>query len=453
MPIAEPSARSLAASQRWTKMASTRCRPGAGGSDRSGLRRKPWSEPQMAGRSEKITFANMSGEQLAARLDLPAGAPRAYALFAHCFTCSKDIFAASRISQGLAERGFAVLRFDFTGLGASEGEFANTNFSSNISDLVSAADHLREQHEAPRVLIGHSFGGAAVLAAAGRVPEAVAVATIGAPADFGHVAHLFAASRAEIEAKGEAEVVLAGRRFRVKQQLLDDIQQHKLAEHVAALRRALIVFHAPRDEIVGIENAAQIFRAAKHPKSFVSLDDADHLLGRREDATYVAEVLTAWASRYLPIRDIAPEASPPEGEVRVAETGAGRFAQDVHIGRHRLRADEPESFGGNDAGPGPYDLLLASLGACTSMTLRMYAERKGLPLDRIEVRLTRDKIHAEDCKDCETREGKLDEIRREVRIEGELDAAQRSRLLEIADKCPVHRTLTSEIKIRTRLAE
>jgi uncharacterized OsmC-like protein/alpha-beta hydrolase superfamily lysophospholipase len=405
----------------------------------------------MGPRSEKITFANANGEQLAARLDLPAGAPRAYALFAHCFTCSKDVFAASRISRGLAERGFAVLRFDFTGLGASEGEFGNTNFSSNIQDLVSAADHLRERHQAPRVLIGHSLGGAAMLAAAGRVPEAVAVATIAAPADPGHVRHLLADAQGEIEARGEADVSLGGRSFRIKRQFLEDIEGHRLTEHIARLRKALILFHAPRDEIVGIDNAAQIFQAAKHPKSFVSLDDADHLLSRREDATYVAEVLTAWASRYLPAQAESAEEPSPEGEVRVRETGAGRFAQEVRVGRHRLGADEPESFGGDDTGPGPYDLLLAALGACTSMTLRVYAERKELPLERVEVRLGHDKIHARDCEDCETREGKLDEIRRELVIEGDLDAAQRQRLLEIADKCPVHKTLTSEVKIRTRL--
>jgi putative redox protein len=407
----------------------------------------------MPGGSQKITFPNSDGRQLAARLDLPAQTPRAFALFAHCFTCSKDIFAASRISQGLVERGFAVLRFDFTGLGASEGEFANTNFSSNIDDLVAAADFMRERHEAPRVLIGHSFGGAAVLAAASRVPEAVAVATIGAPADPGHVRHLLADAQAEIEAKGETEVVLGGRSFRIRQQFLEDIEGHRLTEHVARLRKALIVFHAPRDEIVGIENAGQIFQAAKHPKSFVSLDDADHLLSRREDATYVAEVLTAWASRYLRVEAAATAAPPERGDVVVAEAGTGRFAQTIRAGRHVLHADEPASFGGDDSGPGPYELLLAGLGACTSMTVRMYAERKGLPLARVEVRLEHDKIHARDCEDCETREGKLDEIRREVTIEGDLDAAQRQRLLEIADKCPVHRTLTSEIKIRTRLVD
>jgi alpha-beta hydrolase superfamily lysophospholipase len=297
----------------------------------------PWRKRQreikaMAGRSERITFANARGELLAARLDLPVGAPRALALFAHCFTCSKDVFAATRISQGLAERGLAVLRFDFTGLGASEGEFANTNFSANLEDLVAAADFLREEYEAPKILVGHSLGGAAVLAAAHRMPEAVAVATIAAPADPAHVGHLFAGARAEIEAQGEALVTIAGRSFRVQKQFLDDIAGHRLKDHIARLRKALILFHAPRDEVVGIENAGQIFATARHPKSFVSLDDADHLLTRRADAAYVADVLVAWAGRYLPEAQAESAVAQAEaGEVVVAETGQGRFAQLVRL--------------------------------------------------------------------------------------------------------------------------
>jgi putative redox protein len=408
----------------------------------------------MAISSEKLTFTGADGAELAARLDLPAEAPRAYALFAHCFTCTKDIFAAARIASGLAEQGIAVLRFDFTGLGHSEGEFANTNFSSNVADLVCAADYLRKTREAPKVLIGHSLGGAAVLAAAPRVPEAVAVATIGAPADPAHVRHLFQAARPEIEAKGEAEVLLAGRSFRIRKQFLEDIEKHKLAGTLAELRKALLVFHAPRDATVGIENAGEIFTAAKHPKSFVSLDDADHLLSRREDAVYVATVLTAWATRYLGLGRArvaeAPRAAP--GTVVVRETGEGRFAQHIATGKHTLRADEPEDLGGNDSGPGPYDLLLAGLGACTSMTLRMYAARKQWRLDRVTVTLRHDKIHAVDCADCETKEGRIDRIERSLTLEGTLDAGQRAKLLEIADKCPVHRTLESEVVIETELA-
>jgi putative redox protein len=409
----------------------------------------------MASRSEKIEFAGSQGAALAARLDLPAGQPLAYALFAHCFTCSKDIFAAARISAALAERGIACLRFDFTGLGSSEGEFANTNFSSNVADLVAAADYLRENHEAPRILVGHSLGGAAVIAAAPRVPEAQAVATVGAPADPAHVAHLLAEAKPEIEARGEAEVVLAGRSFRIQKHFLDDIAGQNLHEILGSLRKALLVFHAPRDETVGIENAGEIFGAAKHPKSFVSLDDADHLLTRKADAVYAGAVLAAWASRYVSGMAAPAEALPPAepGTVVVAETGASRFAQIINAGGHALRADEPVSVGGTDTGPGPYDLLLAGLGACTSMTLRMFAERKGWPLERVAVRLSHDKIHAADCAECETREGKIDRIERTLEMTGDLDAQQRQRLLEIADKCPVHRTLESENLIETRLAE
>ncbi len=403
---------------------------------------------------QKHEFMGSHGGRLAARLDLPSGgAVKAYALFAHCFTCTKDIFAAARIANGLAEQGIGVLRFDFTGLGHSEGEFANTTFSSNVEDLVRAADHMRDHLEAPKILIGHSLGGAAVLAAAGQVPESVAVATIGAPADPGHVTHLFQDSRAEIEANDEAEVLLAGRSFRIRKSFIEDIENRKLESAIGGLKKALIVFHAPRDETVGIENAGQIFSAAKHPKSFVSLDDANHLLTRRSDAIYVSRVLAAWATRFV---DGAAQEPPPlvarPGSVVVQETREGRFTQRIAAGPHQLRADEPESYGGLDSGPSPYDLLLSGLGACTAMTLRMYADRKNWPLEQVTVTLKHDKIHAQDCEDCETKAGKVDVIDRHIVIKGDLDDAQRLKLLEIADKCPVHRTLESEIKVTTRLA-
>ncbi|MEM7225524.1 MAG: bifunctional alpha/beta hydrolase/OsmC family protein [Pseudomonadota bacterium] len=410
----------------------------------------------MAVRSEKLTFTGSSGEQLAARLDAPEGEVQGYALFAHCFTCTKDIFAAARIAAGLAERGIAVLRFDFTGLGHSEGEFANTNFSSNVADLVRAADFLRQTRAAPKLLIGHSLGGAAVLAAAGQVPEALAVATIGAPAEPAHVQHLFQAAKPEIEARGEAEVLLAGRPFCVKKQFLEDIEAKKLADDVATLKKALLVFHAPRDETVSIDNAGAIFGAAKHPKSFVSLDAADHLLTRKEDARYVARVLAAWATRYVgeapsEATAAAPAAGAP-GEVVVAESGLGRLQQTIVAGTHHLTADEPASVGGTDRGPTPYDLLLAGLGACTSMTLRLYADRKKWPLEKTTVHLSHDRIHAEDCADCESTEGRVDRMFRKLTLDGPLDGAQKAKLLEIADKCPVHRTLENEIKVVTELA-
>lgn len=406
--------------------------------------------------SKKVTFAGAFGDQLAARLDMPAGPVRAFALFAHCFTCSKDIFAAARVSQALAERGFAVLRFDFTGLGASDGEFANTNFSSNVDDLVAAADWLKNNYQAPALLVGHSLGGAAVLAAAARLPEVQAVATIGAPGDPEHVAHNFGAKINEISESGEAEVQLAGRSFTIKKQFLEDIATAKLTEAVAGFRKALLVFHSPVDEVVGIDNAALIFQAAKHPKSFVSLDDADHLLSRHDDAVYVADVLSAWASRYIATDDEAAVTSHPDlngHEVVVYENGDGKFGQTVWNGRHEALADEPEKVGGLDKGPDPYGYLSAALGACTSMTLRLYAERKKLPLEQVLVRVKHDKIHAEDCESCETKEGKVDRLQREIEIIGDIDDAARQRLLEIADKCPVHQTLERANLIETRLAD
>jgi uncharacterized OsmC-like protein/alpha-beta hydrolase superfamily lysophospholipase len=398
--------------------------------------------------SERFDFFNAAGERLAALLDSPVDRPRAYALFAHCFTCGKDIHAAKRIADGLTALGIAVLRFDFTGLGSSEGEFANTTFSSNVADLIAAAAELRRTRESPAILIGHSLGGAAVLAAAGDIPEARAVVTINAPCDPTHVTRLLEDRAVGSGATGDIEVALGGRSFRIGRAFLDDIAEQKMHERIAALHKALLVLHSPTDEIVGIENATRIFTAAKHPKSFVSLAGADHLLSRRTDASYVANVIHAWAERYLDLPSTAPQLPGGSGVV-VRETRRGRFQQEVTAGRHRLVADEPIDAGGLDSGPGPYDLLLAGLGACTSMTLRMYAERKALPLDRVTVRLAHSRIHAVDCESCETREGMLHRIDRIITLAGDLDADQRQRLLEIADKCPVHRTLTSEIEIRT----
>lgn len=405
--------------------------------------------------TERFQFPGNGGHQLAAALDLPDAQPLAYALFAHCFTCSKDNLAARRISAALAARGIAVLRFDFTGLGASEGEFENATFSSNVADLVLAADHLRSSHRAPSLLIGHSLGGAAVLAAAAQIPEAKAIATIAAPSDPSHVTGLFAGQVETIRAEGQVDVSLAGRPFTIKREFLDDIAERNLMAEIAKLHKALLILHAPTDDTVGIDNATKIFLAAKHPKSFVSLDHADHLLSDRRDATYAAGVIAAWAQRYIDAEPPVPTAGAPEVPrlVTVQETGDAKFQQQISVGPHRLLADEPASVGGRDSGPGPYDLLLSALGACTSMTMRLYAERKALPLDRVTVTLSHAKIHAEDCAECETKVGLLDRIERVIAMEGDLSAEQRAKLIEIADKCPVHRTLTSEVSIITRTAD
>ena len=403
--------------------------------------------------TEQVEFEGSEGSTLVGRLELPDGPPRAYAIFAHCFTCGMDVLASSRISRELAEHGIAVLRFDFTGLGQSGGDFADTTFGSNVADLVCAAEFLRAHHRAPSMLVGHSLGGAAVIAAADQLPEVRAVATIAAPADTGHMLHLLRHSKEEIEEMGEAEVCLADRPFRIRKAFLDDVQEQAQDARIRHLTAALMVMHSPSDQTVSIRNASQIFRAARHPKSFVSLDGADHMLSRPSDAHFVASVLAAWAERYLPEPPVDSDTTVAgEGVVVVSENGEGRYGQRITAGRHVIAADEPVPLG-HDTGASPYDLLLASLGACTSMTLRMYAERKGWPVDHVSVSLTHSKIHAKDCEDCETRTGRLDRIDRTIHITGDLDDDQRARLIEIADRCPVHRTLTSEIVVRTAAAE
>jgi len=407
----------------------------------------------------RLEFSNAEGQALAGLLEMPpVGTPVArYALFAHCFTCGKDIAAASRISRAMARRGIAVLRFDFTGLGNSDGDFANTNFSSNVQDLLAAARTLEDEYKAPSLLIGHSLGGAAVLAAATMLDSVEAVATIGAPATASHVRHLFASAQDTLRETGSAEVKIGSRSFPVKRQLLDDLDQHADASHLGKLKRALLVFHSPVDSIVPIDEAAKIYQAAKHPKSFISLDDADHLLSRREDAEYVAETLVAWASRYLGLSTATFEhnyGSAPDveaGDVLITELNK-QFLRGVFSQHHQLMSDEPKSFGGQDLGPSPYDLLLMALGACTSMTLRMYANHKQLALDDVEVKLRHERIHAVDCAHCEESSGMIDRITRELTIRGDLTDEQRQRLLEIADRCPVHRTLENQPRIETTLA-
>ncbi|MCP4335625.1 MAG: OsmC family protein [Gammaproteobacteria bacterium] len=402
----------------------------------------------------RLEFENSDGETLAGLLEMPERVDEitSFALFAHCFTCGKDIAAASRISRALAASGIAVLRFDFTGLGNSDGDFANTNFSSNIDDLVSAAQALRAKYRAPQILIGHSLGGAAVLAAAARLDSVKAVVTIGAPATAQHVMHLFKDQAELIEQQGEAVVTLGVRQFSIKKQFVDDIDSYSSTNKIRDLDAALLVFHSPLDAIVSIDEAALIYQAARHPKSFISLDRADHLLSKAADAEYVATTIASWASRYL---DLESEDAPGEdfdlvdGEVLISELNH-RFLRGMYSKQHFLRADEPLRYGGSDLGPTPYDLLLMSLGACTSMTLRMYANRKKLPLEDVIVRLQHERVHAEDCIECNQT---IERITRRITLVGDLDDEQRQRLLEIADKCPVHRTLENNPQIVTELSE
>ena len=404
-------------------------------------------------RSQRLDFPGAQGYTLSARLDEPDDRPRAYALFAHCFTCGKDIKAASRIAAALADEGIATLRFDFTGLGGSEGEFGNTGFRSNVADLVAAAEFMRESGRPVGILVGHSLGGAAVIAAAGEIPEASAVCAISAPFHAEHILGHLGDKRSEIETNGEAEVTLGGRAFQIGRSFIEETLGFDQSSRIEQLRRPLLILHAPHDDIVGVDNARRIFETAKHPKSFVSLDDADHLLTRSRDVRYAATVIAAWAARYLSSPDEVAQGNtqpqPPVSGVAVTETGQGGFQQRIQAGHHVWFADEPEASGGGDTGPTPYDLLLAGLGACTNMTLRMYAGHKGLSLERVTVALHHEKVHADDCASCEHQSGKVDRIQRLVHLEGDLSADQRQRLLEIADRCPVHQTLHGQIKVHT----
>jgi uncharacterized OsmC-like protein/fermentation-respiration switch protein FrsA (DUF1100 family) len=398
---------------------------------------------------QKIEFVS-AGHTLSGLLETPNSNIKFYALFAHCFTCGKDVAAASRISRALMAQGIAVLRFDFTGLGNSDGDFANTNFSSNIQDLIAAADFLRNEYEAPKLLIGHSLGGAAVLGVAQHVPESMGVVTIGSPADAGHVAHNFSAHLDDIESEGQAEVSLAGRKFTIKKQFIDDINSHN-TKHIAKLKKALLVMHSPSDSIVNISEAEKIYQAALHPKSFVSLDNADHLLSNKQDSEYVAEVITAWASRYVPSNAENYESRVAQGHV-VVEEKDHQFTQHVSTASHYWLADEPVKVGGKNAGPDPYDHLLAGLGACTSMTLRMYAQRKKLPIEHIKVELSHTRNYSEDCDNCEDKSG-IEAIVRNISFVGDLDDTQKARFLEIADKCPVHKTLHNNVAVVSKLVE
>lgn len=399
--------------------------------------------------SQKVTFQNSEGETLAARLELPVNQhPHTFAIFAHCFTCTKNLTAIRNISRALHQEGIAVLRFDFTGLGESEGDFSDTNFSSNVSDLLAAADFLTENHQAPEMLIGHSFGGAAVISAATQLPSVTTVATIGAPAEPVHVSHLFATRMDEIEATGAAEVNIGGRPFKVRKQFLEDISEQKLLAKLPNLGKALLIMHSPQDMTVEVSNAAKIYQAARHPKSFISLDGADHLMSKKEDSVYVGEMIACWAKRYISI--------PKKEQLQVLKDVAVRlgfegYTTDVMVRHHALTADEPVSVGGNDFGPSPYEFLNTSLGTCTAMTLQMYARRKKWDLQEVVVHLEHTKDYAEDMANSDNPKSRIDFFRRTISLKGDLDEKQKERLMEIADRCPVHRTLHNEVRIETEM--
>lgn len=396
----------------------------------------------------KVTFPSQERE-LAGSLTLPDQRPICYALFAHCFTCGQNSLAARRITEALAAQNIGVLRFDFTGLGNSEGDFGNTNFSSNLEDLHAAVEFLRQHYEAPALLIGHSLGGAAVLAIARDIPEVQAVASLAAPFKASHVLNNFESSLEDINQHGKAEVSLGGRPFTIKQQFITDVEKFN-GTQLATMRKPLLIMHAPDDRIVSINDAEKIYLQAKHPKSFVSLDNADHLLSDKNDATYVAGVIASWSSRYVsPIKHQSKTPLLKKGQVSVSEKDH-EFTQQVFSDSHQWLMDEPITFGGKDSGPDPYEHLLASLGGCTSMTLRMYAKRKKWPLTHVEVTLVHARVHAQDCQTCADTDTPIEQITRTIALEGPLSEEQRARLLEIADRCPVHRTLETKVTVKTQ---
>lgn len=398
--------------------------------------------------TERVEFEGSTGEIIAGKLDRPIGPIRAYALYAHCFTCTKEFIGSRSICRELAGQGIAVLRFDFTGLGGSGGEFGETNFCSNVKDLCKAADYMAANLKAPDMLIGHSLGGAAVLAASKVIESAKVVISIAAPADAEHVIHNFENFIEKIEKEGEARVKLGGRILTIRRQFLEDLRAQNVTKDLGDVRKAFLIMHSPTDDTVGIENAARIYAAARHPKSFISLDNADHLLTKAEDAAYVAATINSWASRYLPHEE--DHSQKWEGHVTVTETGASKFQNWVQAGPHGFMADEPASYGGTETGPTPYNLLAAALGACTTMTLRNYAARKDLQLENLKVEVEYSKIHSEDCAACDqTETGMIDQFERRIAIKGDVEAATRKRLFEIADRCPVHRTLGHKAHIVT----
>lgn len=402
--------------------------------------------------SQTIKFSNSEGTELSGKLEMPVdGKPSYYAIFAHCFTCSKDLKAVRNITLALAQKGFGVLRFDFTGLGQSAGDFADTNFTSNVNDIASAAAYLEEHFEAPSLLIGHSFGGTAVLMAGSQLDSVKAIATVGAPCEPEHVLHLLKEDIHKIREEGKATVKLAGRNFDIKSQFVEDLENQGMTKILKEMRgKALLVMHSPQDDTVEVQNARNIYESAHHPKSFISLDGADHLLTKSEDSVYVGNIVAGWVQRYLP--PVEREKLSSDAQV-LAKLDEGPFLTEILAGNHHLIADEPKNIGGSDLGPSPYELLTSGLGACTAMTIKMYVDRKGWPLEEVKVHLNYDNNYVEDCMNCETEDRKIGRFERVVEVKGDLDEKQKARILAIANKCPVHKTLEQGVTIDTRLAD
>ncbi len=404
--------------------------------------------------TETLSITAAAGHALEGALEMPTGLVRGAAVFAHCFTCTKQSRAAISVARALATQGIATLRFDFTGLGGSEGDFGRAGFATDIADLVAVAGALKERFDAPLLLVGHSLGGAAVLAAAHELgaDNVAAVATIGAPSDVPHVLHIIKGDHAAIRADGEGPVTIGGQSFSVSREFLEKTEAVDLLDLVKQLRLPYLALHSPTDTIVGVEHASALFQAAFHPKSYVSLAGADHLLTDRADAEFAAETIAVWAKRYLPTLDTGLL---PETGV-VVKTGHGKFGTEVHTASHRFIADEPRSYGGDDTGPTPYDLLNAALGTCTVMTMKMYTDRKGWPVQGYNVHVTHEREHAKDCDHCEDEgEGaQIQSLNRTIEVLGDdLTDEQRAKIIAIADKCPVHKTLEGHLHIHTKEAD
>ncbi len=394
--------------------------------------------------TKKVRFQSANGNELVGYIQVPVNQhPEHFAVLAHCFSCTKNLGALREIGRALTQEGFGILRFDMTGLGESEGDFGQTGFVSNITDIVSAYHFLEAEYQAPDLLVGHSFGGTAALCAATMMPSTEAVVTIGSPSDPRNVLKRFGESLEEIQVKGSATVKLEGRPFNISQKFVQSLLSDDLEEEVATLNKAILVIHSPQDNVVTVDNAKRIYDFAKHPKSFVSLDGADHMLTNKRDSNYVGKLIASWAKRYLPQRLDYDDLKRSQA-ITVRLDDDEKFTTEIMARHHSLLADEPEKVGGNDFGPAPYELVTAGLGACTAMTLQMYARRKNWPLDRVEVEL-------DHSKEVDEAGESVDIFTRKIRIKGALDEIQRARFLEIANKCPVHRTLEKGSKVVTEL--